>query len=104
MDYPALVRKSANLHIQGVSRGLICIFSIYVKALVKARQYVSYIYKKNSEYPLMYYSALVLKSANLHNQDGRHGLIYISQIEVNALQTSIFFRSPFWTPSAELSG
>ena len=41
----------------------------------------------------MYYPAQVLKSANLHIQDGRHGLICIFKINVNALRSSIFNRS-----------
>ena len=59
-----------------------------------------------SEHPQMDYPAQVRKSANLHIQDYRHGLIYISTIEVNALQSSIFIRSSWnflCTPSDKLS-
>ena len=38
----------------------------------------------------MDYPAQVRKSANLHIQDGRHGLICIFKIDINALQSSIF--------------
>ena len=31
MDYPAYIRKSANLHVQDGGHGLICIFKIDVK-------------------------------------------------------------------------
>ena len=40
----------------------------------------------------MDYSGWVKKSANLHIQHGRHGLIGIFKINVNAFQSLIFFR------------
>ena len=50
----------------------------------------------------------LVNSANLHIQDGSHGLIWIFKIDVklNALQSRIFIRSLrffFWTPSDGLS-
>ena len=41
----------------------------------------------------MDYPVWVRKSADLHIQDGRHGLICIFEIDVNALQSLIFIRS-----------
>ena len=46
-----------------------------------------------SNHPLLDYPAQVRKSANLHNQDGRHRIICILNIDVNAFQSSIFIRS-----------
>ena len=41
---------------------------------------------------LMDYPVLSLKSADLHIQHGRHGLICISKNDVNALQSPMFIR------------
>ena len=53
MDYPAQVRKSANLHIQDGRHGLICIFKIDIH--LSSRQYSSDLRDFFSEHPLMDY-------------------------------------------------
>ena len=49
--------------------------------------------KKNSEHPLIDYPVWVRESVNLHIQHGRDGLICISKIHVNTLQSPIFIWS-----------
>ena len=56
--------------------------------MLSSRQYSSDLQEKKFEHPLMDYTAQVRKSANLHIQDGRHGLICIFKIDMNSLQSS----------------
>ena len=112
MDFPAQVRKSANLHIQDGRHG-----PIWSTWTLSSRQYSSNLHKIFFEHPLMDYPANLhiqdrskcspvvsiypifdnffcqhaRKSANLHIQDGRHGLICKSSIFI---WFSWFF---FWT-------
>ena len=74
--------------------------------MLSNRQYSPDLCDIFSEHPLMDYPAQVRKSANLHIQDGSHGLICIFKIDVNALQLPIFIRSLrnfLCTPSDGLS-
>ena len=87
MDFPAQVRKSANLHIHDDRHGPICIFLIDVNALRSS------IFILSARFFFMDYPDQVRKSTNLYIQDGRNGLISILKIDMNALQSSIFIRS-----------
>ena len=91
-----LIRKSANLHIQDGRHRLICISNI------DDRRKRSPVANNHPILPIFFLSTFwwiilveLKKSANLHNQHGRHGLICISEIDVNSRQYASDIRNFF---------